>query len=67
MHQWPVTQTEPAPYIPQNQASSIVAAGAPNPTPVPGEHPAMHDPAMLQAAQLLIPGDYQATSKNIHV
>lgn len=52
--------------MPQNQAGSIMAAGAPNLNPVPGEHPAMHDPAMLQAAQLLIPGDYQATSKTIY-
>lgn len=63
VHQWPSTQTEPASYIPQNQTGSIMAAGAPNPNPVPGEHPGMHDPAMLQAAQLLIPGDYQATGE----
>ncbi|CEJ60485.1 hypothetical protein PMG11_09057 [Penicillium brasilianum] len=62
VHQWSVTQSEPSPYMPQNQAGSIMAAGAPNLNPVPGEHPAMHDPAMLQAAQLLIPGDYQATT-----
>jgi hypothetical protein len=28
-------------------------------------HPGMHDPAMLQAAQLLLPGDYQAPCKYI--
>jgi hypothetical protein len=65
VHQWSVTQSEPSPYLPQNQTGSIMAAGAPNLNSVPGEHPAMHDPAMLQAAQLLIPGDYQATSKTI--
>lgn len=61
VHQWPGTQTEPAPYMPQNQTGSIMAAAASNPNTIPGEHPGMHDPAMLQAAQLLISGDYQAT------
>jgi hypothetical protein len=67
VHQWPGAQTEPVSYIPQNQTGSIMATGAPNTNPVPGEHPAMHDPAMLQAAQLLIPGDYQATRKYANV
>ncbi|KAJ5176915.1 uncharacterized protein N7482_002792 [Penicillium canariense] len=62
VHQWTGAQTEHASYLAQNQTDSIMAAGAPNPNPIQGEHPAMHDPAMLQAAQLLIPGDYQATS-----
>ncbi|KAJ5378803.1 hypothetical protein N7509_011922 [Penicillium cosmopolitanum] len=34
----------------------------PNANPNPEGHPGMHDPAMLQAAQLLLPGDYQASS-----
>jgi hypothetical protein len=67
VHQWSGVQTEPVSYIPQNQTGSIMATGAPNTNPVPGEHPAMHDPAMLQAAQLLIPGDYQATCKYANV
>ncbi|KAF3395806.1 Transcriptional regulator [Penicillium rolfsii] len=61
-HQWPGAQTEPVSYIPQNQTSGNIATGASNTNPVLGEHPAMHDPSMLQAAQLLIPGDYQATT-----
>lgn len=35
----------------------------PNANPNPEGHPGMHDPAMLQAAQLLLPGDYQAPCK----
>ena len=68
MHQWPGTQTESAPYMPQNQTGSIMAAtAASNPSTIPGEHPGMHDPAMLQAAQLLIPGDYQVTCEYVDV
>lgn len=67
MHQWPGAQIEPVSYIPQNQTGSIMATGGPNTNPIPGEHPAMHDPAMLQAAQLLIPGDYQATRKYANI
>lgn len=58
IQQWPVPQPEPAAYLQQSQPGPILASGAPNPTP--DGHPGMHDPAMLQAAQLLIPGDYQA-------
>lgn len=41
--------------------------GPPNPSPVPDGHPGMHDPAMIQAAQLLIPGDYQAARMYINL
>lgn len=41
--------------------------GAPNANPVPDGHPGMHDPAMIQAAQLLIPGDYQAARKDLNL
>jgi len=47
----------------QNQSGNILPVGGPNPNSVPGGHPGIHDPAMIQAAQLLIPGDYQATRK----
>ncbi|EPS34422.1 hypothetical protein PDE_09386 [Penicillium oxalicum 114-2] len=61
-HQWTGPQNGPPAYLPQNQAGNVLGAGVPNLSPIPAGHPAMHDPAMLQAAQLLIPGEYQATS-----
>lgn len=60
VHQWPATQSEHAVYLAQNQPGNIMPAGASNPSQVPDGHHGMHDPAMIQAAQLLIPGDYQA-------
>lgn len=45
----------------------MAATAASNPSTIPGEHPGMHDPAMLQAAQLLIPGDYQVTCEYVDV
>ncbi|KAJ6107473.1 hypothetical protein N7523_008796 [Penicillium sp. IBT 18751x] len=60
VHQWPATQPEHVVYLAQNQPGNIMPAGAPNPSLVPDGHPGMHDPAMIQAAQLLLPGDYQA-------
>ena len=61
VHQWPVPQPEHAAYLSQTPASGMMPPG-PN-HPVPDNHPGMHDPAMIQAAQLLIPGDYQAPGK----
>lgn len=64
-HQWTGPQNGPPAYLPQNQAGNVLGAGVPNLSPIPAGHPAMHDPAMLQAAQLLIPGEYQATCKSL--
>jgi hypothetical protein len=61
VHQWTAAQPEHAVYLAQNQPGNVMPAGAPN--PVPDGHPGIHDPAMIQAAQLLIPGDYQAARK----
>lgn len=60
VHQWPSAQPVHAAYLAQSQPSSIMAAGAPTQNPPTDGPPGMHDPAMLQAAQLLLPGDYQA-------
>ncbi|KAJ5708861.1 hypothetical protein N7493_010195 [Penicillium malachiteum] len=58
VHPWPVPQPEHASYLSQSQASGMMPAAPVNHHPE--GHPGMHDPAMIQAAQLLIPGDYQA-------
>ncbi|KAJ5223632.1 hypothetical protein N7468_008174 [Penicillium chermesinum] len=58
IQQWPVPQPEHAAYMQQAQPGPILTAAPTNPTA--DGHPGMHDPAMLQAAQLLIPGDFQA-------
>ncbi|KAJ5689182.1 hypothetical protein N7462_003574 [Penicillium macrosclerotiorum] len=62
VHQWAGSQTDHVSYLPQSQAGGMMPAGGPNPNPASDGHPAMHDPAMLQAAQLLIPADYQTAS-----
>ncbi|CAI7642487.1 unnamed protein product [Penicillium bialowiezense] len=63
VHQWAATPS--APYLDQNQTAGMLpaaAAGPPNPTLEP--HSAMvPDADMLQAAQLLLPGDYRATAQ----
>lgn len=58
--QWTGAQPSHAAYLTHSQPSDLMPAGAMNPNPASDGHPGMHDPAMLQAAQLLIPGDYQA-------
>lgn len=63
VHHWTGPQPDHAEYLTPTQPSGIMTAGAPNPTPPTDGPPGMHDPAMLQAAQLLIPGDYQAPSQ----
>ncbi|KAJ5992472.1 hypothetical protein N7451_008196 [Penicillium sp. IBT 35674x] len=60
VHQWPAPQNDHVSYLSQSQADGIMP-GHPNAPSAPNGHPGMHDPAMLQAAQLLLPGDYQAT------
>ena len=61
VQQWAGTQNTP--YLDQNHTAAMLptaAAGPPNPTIE--AHPGMvPDPDMLQAAQLLLPGDYRAT------
>ncbi|KAJ5280395.1 hypothetical protein N7478_005767 [Penicillium angulare] len=59
MHPWPVPQPDNTSYLSQTQATGLLPPGPPNPHPATDGHPAMHDPAMIQAAQLLIPGNYQ--------
>lgn len=61
VQQWAGAQPDHVAYLTPTQPSGIMTAGPPNPTPHIDGPPGMHDPAMLQAAQLLLPGDYQAT------
>ncbi|KAJ5649597.1 uncharacterized protein N7484_003320 [Penicillium longicatenatum] len=61
VHQWSAPQNDHVSYLSQNQGGMMPAH--PNAHPPPNSHPSMHDPAMLQAAQLLLPGDYQSTGK----
>ncbi|CAI7582507.1 hypothetical protein N7533_010035 [Penicillium manginii] len=49
-------------YLPQSQPPMMPVGPTPNSNTNQEGHPGMHDPAMLQAAQLLLPGDYQAPS-----
>lgn len=58
----PVVSIPEPPTVHQwaSQPSSIMTAGAPAQNAPTDGHPGMHDPAMLQAAQLLLPGEYQA-------
>lgn len=58
--QWTAAQPSQAAYLTQSQPGGLIPTGTMQPNPVPDGHPGLHDPAMLQAAQLLIPGDYQA-------
>ncbi|KAJ5573692.1 uncharacterized protein N7459_008119 [Penicillium hispanicum] len=62
VRRWPAPQPNPAPYLGSAPTGAALTAGVPDPNATPDGHPGMHDPAMLQAAQLLIPGDYQAPS-----
>lgn len=61
VHQWAGVQNTP--YLDPNHNAGMLpapTAGAPNPAIDP--HTGMvHDPDMLQAAQLLLPGDYRPT------
>ena len=58
---WPAAQPESAPpYLPPIHAPGIMPAAPPNPNPAADVQPGVHDPAMLQAAQLLLPSDYEA-------
>ena len=61
VHQWAGAQNTP--YLDPNHNAGMLpapTAGAPNPAIDP--HTGMvHDPDMLQAAQLLLPGDYRPT------
>lgn len=63
VHPWTSAQPEHAAYLAQTQTAGMMTAAAANLNPAPDGHPGMHDPAMLQAAQLLLPGDYQAPCK----
>ncbi|KAJ5241280.1 uncharacterized protein N7469_002871 [Penicillium citrinum] len=58
--QWSGPSPHQPQYLPQTQPP-IIPTG-PTTNPISEAHPGMHDPAMLQAAQLLLPGDYQAPS-----
>lgn len=62
VHQWPAPQNDHVSYLSQSQPGGMMP-GHPNAHPAPNGHPGMHDPAMLQAAQLLLPGDYPTTGK----
>ncbi|CAI7581705.1 uncharacterized protein N7487_000312 [Penicillium crustosum] len=63
VHQWAGAQNTP--YLDPNHNAGMLpapTAGAPNPAIDP--HTGMvHDPDMLQAAQLLLPGDYRPTGQ----
>jgi hypothetical protein len=67
VHQWAGTQNPP--YLDQNHSAGMLPAavtGPPNPTLE--AHPGMvPDADMLQAAQLLLPGDYRATGAFPHI
>jgi hypothetical protein len=59
VHQWPAAPSTP--YLDQSHAAGMLPAAAAASNPAMEAHPGMvHDPDMLQAAQLLLPGDYQA-------
>lgn len=58
--QWPAPQPDPAPqYLAPIQPPGIIPAGTTHSNPRDAQ-PGAHDPAMLQAAQLLLPTDYHA-------
>ena len=60
MHQWAGAQNTP--YLDPHQAGMLPAATAGVANPAMDPHTGMvHDPDMLQAAQLLLPGDYRPT------
>ncbi|KAJ5836885.1 Transcription factor [Penicillium robsamsonii] len=63
VHQWAGSQNTP--YLDQHHNAGMIpvaTAGAPHPAIDP--HTGMvHDPDMLQAAQLLLPGDYRPTAQ----
>jgi hypothetical protein len=59
VHQWPAAQSTP--YLDQSHAAGMLPAAAAAPNPAMGAPGMVHDPDMLQAAQLLLPGDYRAT------
>ncbi|KAJ5653267.1 hypothetical protein N7490_000270 [Penicillium lividum] len=58
VHQWPATQHGHVSYLSPSHGGMMPSH--PTAHSAPDSHPGMHDPAMLQAAQLLLPGDYQA-------
>ncbi|KAJ5317893.1 hypothetical protein PENANT_c004G08587 [Penicillium antarcticum] len=62
VHQWPAAQSTP--YLDQSHAAAMLPAAAAATNPAMETHSGMvHDPDMLQAAQLLLPGDYRATAQ----
>ncbi|CAG8285538.1 unnamed protein product [Penicillium salamii] len=62
VHQWAGSQNMP--YLDQNHSAGMLPAAAAPPNPSLEPHSAMvPDADMLQAAQLLLPGDYRATAQ----
>lgn len=64
--QWSAPHPEPTqPYVAPNQPPGIMPAVTSS-TNLGDAQPGAHDPAMLQAAQLLLPTDYNAPPRPYH-
>ncbi|KAJ5165422.1 Transcription factor [Penicillium coprophilum] len=62
VHQWGGSQNTP--YLEQHHNAGMLPAATAAPHPAIDPHTGMvHDPDMLQAAQLLLPGDYRPTAQ----